>query len=31
MKIEKYHTFNPDWEKDEIKGRTKAMLKEIGA
>jgi PPK2 family polyphosphate:nucleotide phosphotransferase len=31
MKTEKYHTFNPDWDKDEIKGKTKAMLKEIGA
>jgi PPK2 family polyphosphate:nucleotide phosphotransferase len=31
MKIEKYLTFNPDWNKDKIKGRTKSMLKEIGA
>ena len=31
MKIEDYHTFNPDWKKGEIKERTKSMLKEIGA
>ncbi len=30
MKIEEYHTFNPDWKKGEIKGRTKSMLREIG-
>ena len=31
MKIEEYHTFNPEWKKGEIKERTKSMLKEIGA
>lgn len=30
MKTERHHTFNPEWDKDEIKGRTKAMLREIG-
>ncbi len=31
MKIEEYHTFNPDWKKSEFKEKTKSMLKEIGA
>jgi PPK2 family polyphosphate:nucleotide phosphotransferase len=31
MKTEKYQTFNPDWNKNEIKEKTKPMLKEIGA
>lgn len=30
MKNENYHTFYPDWEKSEIKEKTKLMLKEIG-
>ncbi len=30
MKIEEYHTFNPDWKKGEIKKITKSMLREIG-
>ncbi len=30
MKIETYPTFNPDWDKSEIKERMKPMLKEIG-